>query len=194
MCPSHAGIVSNWLNAESRKQHHTIARGLWFSDAKDLGEIRTKSPQTGVPNAGGKVTIGSFCSHTDTHTTVLWLSEFFLGQPRWADIRRNIHPLTFIVIINHPLSASSICYNSWHHPCSIYMPNTLFLFVSQVFLVYLLARHPPLHTPYISPPNNCLLFTAHAHTITTCFAIVLRLCHLIRVSLSTLNLELCLVA
>ena len=27
-------------------------------------------------------------------------------------------------------------------------------------LVYLLAWHPPLHTPY----NHCLLFAAHAHT------------------------------
>ena len=28
-----------------------------------------------------------------------------LGLPRWAGTRRNIHPLTPIVIINHPLSA-----------------------------------------------------------------------------------------
>jgi len=54
----------------------------------------------------------------------------------------------------------------------------------QVFLVYLLAWHPPFHTPYISLPNHCLLFAAHAHTITTCFTIVLRLCHLILVSLN----------
>jgi len=48
----------------------------------------------------------------------------------------------------------------------------------------------PLHTPYISSPNHCLLFTAHALTIATCFAAVLKVCHLIRVSLSTLYLEL----
>jgi len=29
----------------------------------------------------------------------------------WVSIRRNIHPLTPILIINHHLSASSICYN-----------------------------------------------------------------------------------
>jgi len=40
-----------------------------------------------------------------------------------------------------------------------------------------LAWYPPLHTPYISSPNHCLLFAAHAHTITTCSAVVLRLCH-----------------
>ena len=60
-------------------------------------------------------------------------------------------------------------------------------------LLYLLTWHPPLHTPYISSPNHCLLFAAHAHTIATCFAVVPRLCHLILVSLSTLYLEFCLV-
>jgi len=57
-------------------------------------------------------------------------------------------------------------------------------------LVYFLAWHPPLHTPYISSPNHCLLFAECAHTIATCFAEVPRLCHLILVSPSTLNLEL----
>jgi len=42
--------------------------------------------------------------------------------------------------------------------------------------------------------NRYLLFAAHAHTIATCFAVVPRLCHLILVSLSTLYLELYLVA
>jgi len=60
-------------------------------------------------------------------------------------------------------------------------------------LVYLLAWHPPLHTPYIFSPNHCLLFAAHAHTITTCFAVLPKLCHLILVSLSTLYLELYLI-
>ena len=35
--------------------------------------------------------------------------------------------------------------------------------LSKFSLVYLLAWHPPLHTPYISSPNQCLLFAAHAH-------------------------------
>jgi len=59
------------------------------------------------------------------------------------------------------------------------------------FLVYLLAWHPPLHTPYISSPNHCLLFATHVHTITICFIVVPRLCHLILVCLSTLCLEFC---
>jgi len=58
--------------------------------------------------------------------------------------------------------------------------------LSKFSLVYVLAWHPPLHTPYISSPNHCLLFTPHAHTIATCFAVVPRLCHLILVFLNPL--------
>jgi len=66
--------------------------------------------------------------------------------------------------------------------CVTVFPQSL----SKFSLVYLLAWHPPLHTPYISSPNHCLLLAAHAHTIATCFAVVPRLCHLILVFLSTL--------
>jgi len=130
-------------------------------------------------------------THKHTHTTILQLSGFYLVEPRWAGTRRNIHPLTSVVIVTHALSTSSICYDPWHPPCSIYVPDSLFpQSLSKFSLVYLLAWHPPLHTPYISSHSQCLLFTAHAHTIATCFAVVPRLCHLIRVSLSTLYLQL----
>jgi len=39
-----------------------------------------------------------------THTTILQLSGFCPGQPGWAGTRRNIHPLTPVMVINHPLS------------------------------------------------------------------------------------------
>jgi len=45
-------------------------------------------------------------------------------------------------------------------------------------LVYLLVWHPPLHTPYISSPNHCLLFATHAHTSATCSTVVPRLSRL----------------
>jgi len=93
--------------------------------------------------------------HTHPYTAVLRLFGFCPGQPGWAGTRRNIHPLTLIMVINHPLSASSIYYDPWHPPCSIYMPGSLFpqsLF--KFSLVSLLAWHPPLHTPYISSTNN----------------------------------------
>jgi len=41
---------------------------------------------------------------THTHTTILRLSGFSSEQPGWASTRRNIHPLTPNVVINHPLS------------------------------------------------------------------------------------------
>jgi len=40
--------------------------------------------------------------NTHTHTTVLRLCGFCPGQPGWAGTRRNIHPLTPILVINRP--------------------------------------------------------------------------------------------
>jgi len=84
-------------------------------------------------------------NNTHTNITILRLSALCPGQPGWASTRRNIHPLTPIVVISQPLSASSIYYNPWHPPCSIYMPYSLFpQSLSKFSLVYLLAWHPPL--------------------------------------------------
>jgi len=129
---------------------------------------------------------GAACyQYTTTTITILRLSGLCSGQPGWASTRRNIHPLTSLVVINHPLSASSIFYTLWHPSCSVYVLDSLFpQSLSKFSLVYLLAWHPPLHTPYISSPNHCLLLAAHAHTIATCFAVVPKLCHLILVSLT----------
>jgi len=52
----------------------------------------------------------------------------------------------------------------------------------QVFFGLPLGLAPLLLTPYISSPNHCAYFAAHAHTIATCLAVVPRLCHLILVS------------
>jgi len=50
--PTEVGVLRRWLNPGSRKQRYTIAQGLKFSDAKDLGEIPTESPLTRAPNGG----------------------------------------------------------------------------------------------------------------------------------------------
>ena len=74
-------------------------------------------------------------------------------------------------------SAFSIYYEPWHPPYSMHVLCSLFTqSLSNFSLVYLLAWYPPLHTPYISLPNHYLLFAAHAHTIATCSAVVLKLC------------------
>jgi len=91
------------------------------------------------------------------------------------------------MVISHPLSASSIYCDPWHPSCSIYMHDSFFpRSLSKFSFIYLLAWHAPLHTPYISSHNHCLLFAAHAHTIATYFAVVPRLCHLILVFLNPL--------
>jgi len=121
------------------------------------------------------------CKRAHTHKS---FTAFCLGLPGWAGTRRNIHPLTPILIIKHPLSTSSIYYDPQHPPCSIYMLDSSFPQpLSRLSLIYLLVWNPLLRTPYISVPNHCLLFTIHAHTITTCFAVVSRLCHLFLISL-----------
>jgi len=134
------------------------------------------------------------CRHTHMHNhfMAVWILS---GQSGWASTRSNIHSLTPIIVISHHLSASSIYYDPWYPSCSISVPDSLLpQYVYKFSLIYLLAWHPAVHTPYISSSNHCLLFAAHAHIIATCFAVVPRLCRLILVSFSTLYLELYLVA
>jgi len=116
--------------------------------------------------------------------------DFVQDKPGEPVPEKNIHLLTSVVVINHPVTASSIFYDPRHPPCSIYVPDSLFpQSPSKFSLVNLLAWHPPLHTTNISSPNHCLLFAAHAHTITTCFAVVPKSPHQILVSLPTLCLR-----
>jgi len=103
----------------------------------------------------------------------------------------NINSLMPVMIIKHPLWASSIYYDPQHPSCSIYVLDSLFAQpVSKSSLVYPLVWNPPLHTPYISSPNHCILLATYAHTIATCSAVVLRLCHLFLIFLSTYYLQL----
>jgi len=89
------------------------------------------------------------------------------------------------MVINHPLSASSIFYDPCNPPCSIYVPESLSTISLKVFFGLPLSLAPPPDTPYISSSNHCLLFAVHAHTIAICFAVVPKWCHLILVFLST---------
>jgi len=95
-----------------------------------------------------------------TTTTILQLSGLCLGQPGWAGTRRNIHPLTPVMVINRCLSASSIFYNPWHPPCSIYMPDSVFpQSLSQFSLstswpgTLHLILHTPFHCPSFAIPS-----------------------------------------
>jgi len=121
--------------------------------------------------------------NTHTHDHLMALCP---GLPWWAGTRRNIHPLTPILIIRHPLSTSSIYYdlsNSWFN---LLLNSPFPQPLSRFSLVCLLVRNLCfiLHT--------FLLLITHAHTITTCFAVVPRLRHLFLISLSAHYLEICL--
>jgi len=69
--------------------------GDWF---RELREVNLKQETYDV-------CFVIYQSYTNTHTTVLQLSGFCPGHRGWAGTRRNIHPLTPIVVINRPLSA-----------------------------------------------------------------------------------------
>jgi len=53
VCLSQVGVLLKRLNVGSHKENHAIAQRVYFSDAKDLREIRPGSPPTWTPNAGG---------------------------------------------------------------------------------------------------------------------------------------------
>jgi len=50
VCLLQVGVLSKWRNISSCKQR----QGLWFSDAKRLGDIPIRSFQTGAPNTRGQ--------------------------------------------------------------------------------------------------------------------------------------------
>ena len=72
---------------------------------------------------------------------------------------------------------SLINLRAWQAFCTTSLP---------VFFSLPLGLAPSTSYPYISSSNHCLLFATHAHTMTMCFSVVPRLCHLILVSLSQL--------
>jgi len=53
VCPSQVEVLQRRLNWRWRKQRRMVARALYFSEAKDFGEIPTGSSWTGAPNRGG---------------------------------------------------------------------------------------------------------------------------------------------
>jgi len=60
VCLSQVGVLLTRLNVGSHKQHHTIAQGIYLSDAKDIREIRPESTPAGAQMQVGWVKIGDF--------------------------------------------------------------------------------------------------------------------------------------
>jgi len=123
-----------------------------------------------------------------THTTIYGSLDFVqdnLGEPVPGETFTHSH-LLWSPVIPYLLSPSITI-----HGILPVQFMCLTVFFPQSLQVYfgLPKWQLPLHTSHISSPNHCRLFAAIAHTIATSFAVIPRLCHLILVSLSTLNLE-----
>jgi len=127
--------------------------------------------------------------NTHTHATIVWLYEFCPGQPGWAGTEETFthSHLLWSSIVSYLLHPSNMIHGIlpvqythltvfFHNLCPSFLwstsrPGTLH-FILHTFLhpiTVLFFQHMPI--PY---------------TITACFAVVLRLCHLILVSLSAL--------
>jgi len=160
----YCGLYEGQMNTK----HITVSQLAEIDCAKnDLSQVHIEPSHL---NWTGQVCCPLQFTHTHTHTTVLWLSGFCPVQPGWAGTRRNIHPLTPIVVISYLLPP--------------------FITIHGILPVQFTCLTVFFHNLSPSFTNHCLLFRAHAHTIATLFAVVLRLCHLLLVSLSTHYLEL----
>ena len=101
--PSQVGVVQRWLNLRSHKQRHTIAQGLLFPHAKNIGNIPTRLHPTEAPNRSG---IGSnrYISETvqDRDIYLLWKAN----MNSYALYRTALFSMTLGVALttqNHPI-------------------------------------------------------------------------------------------
>jgi len=93
-------------------------------------------------------------SHTHNCSTALWILSV---TTRVSQYQKKHSPTHTHCGHQISLSASFIYYDPWHPPYSIHTLYSLFpQTLSKFSLVYLLAWHPPLHTPYISSSNHYL--------------------------------------
>jgi len=103
--------------------------------------------------------VGAMNTHTELFYGSLDFVQDNLGEPVPEEIFTHSHALW-----SSNIPICFIYYNPWHTPYSIHVLYCLFpQSLSKFSLVYLLAWHPPLHTPYISSPNLCLIFAAHEY-------------------------------
>jgi len=97
--------------------------------------------------------------HTHTVFMALWILSRTTRQGELVPEETFTQsPLTPIMVINHPFSASSIYYDPWHPPCSIHAPDNLFpQSLSQFSLVYSWpgTRHFILHFFTQSLSSSC---------------------------------------
>ena len=118
--------------------------------------------------------------HTHTHTTVLWL--WILSGTSWVSRYQKKHSPTHTY---HGHQSSLICFLHllWSMASSLFSLRAWVFFRNiQVFFGLPLGLAPFTSNSIHFFTQDCLLFTAHAHTISTCCAVVPRLYHVILVS------------
>jgi len=122
---------------------------------------------------------------TFTNSHLLWSSIIPYLLPSSFTIH-GILPVqvTCLTVFFHNISSSFLWSTTWLVTLHFIIDTFLY------FTFYFFVLHVRFHNKYISSPNHCLLFAAHAHIIAACFAVVPKLRHLILVSHSTLYLEL----
>jgi len=106
-----------------------------------------------LPHINIIIIIVTYKCITYNHFTALWILSGTTRVSRYQKKHSPTHTYR-----GH--RSSLICFihvmRSWHPPCSIHTPDSLFpQSLSKFSLVYLLAWHPSLHTPYISSSNHC---------------------------------------
>jgi len=139
--PSFPALLQSWLAWSSETK--PLRKNLEHFQRPDSQAVASNSAwdTTDVIDC----TISTWHTHRHTHTTVLWLYRFCLGQPGWAG---TIHPLTLIVVINHPYLLPPFPTIHDIHPVQSTHLTVFFHNLSTFSLVYLLAWLPLLHTLY----------------------------------------------
>ena len=108
------------------------------------------------------------------------------GQPGYAGTRRNIHPLTPILVNVLPLSLFSICNGPWHPLYSAYVLDSPLEQPLSRSSGLPLGLEPSTSYSMHFFTQSSSSFAAHAHTNAACSAAISMLCHLHLVSLSSL--------
>jgi len=104
-----------------------------------------------------------------SHTNMLRLCGFCPGQPGWAGTRRNFHPITLIVVINHPyllppstmihdiLPIQSTCFTVFFHSlCPIFFGVPLGMAPSTSYSIHFFTQS--LSSFRSTCPYHCNLF------------------------------------
>jgi len=163
--------VKNWV---MRCWHGYLfgARCKWSAygpaDATDtpssLASVKSRMVTFLVP-----VYPGCSGKHTHTHTTILRLCGICPGQPGCTSTRRNIHPLTLIMVINHPyllspstaihdiLPIQSTCFRVFfHNLCPVFFGLPLGLAPSTSYSIHFFTQS--LSSFHITCPYHRHLF------------------------------------